>query len=294
MGRTLRNSGIMAGMGSKGDPCDNASVESCISTRPGYLLAPDGHAVAESQLGVDPRNAVRLIGVAPHLQDPPLQPLVGDPPATRRPALPRPVALPRDVQPRAQPGDSVVRPLLVDQLEGHGSRPASLWRQAPSIKSVNGSGSTSIRNRSPTARRGGGVGAQAPRCHGAIRGSAGRCSMTSARSGRGSRRQPALQRPDSRPRSRPSRERKECWSPHQQPRQSRVARPMMMSPVRALPTAVTGVPARNGKRLRVPTEQLPDRLAGVRHAVAPAGRSKGPGKCTDFRSYSRLGQRRAS
>lgn len=32
MGRTLRDSGIMASMGSKGDPWDNASAESCIST----------------------------------------------------------------------------------------------------------------------------------------------------------------------------------------------------------------------------------------------------------------------
>jgi transposase InsO family protein len=32
MGRTLRDSKIMAGMGSKGDPWDNASAESCIST----------------------------------------------------------------------------------------------------------------------------------------------------------------------------------------------------------------------------------------------------------------------
>jgi putative transposase len=32
MGRTLRNSKIMAGMGSKGDPWDNACAESCIST----------------------------------------------------------------------------------------------------------------------------------------------------------------------------------------------------------------------------------------------------------------------
>jgi len=32
MGRTLRDSGIMASMGSKGDPYDNASAESCIST----------------------------------------------------------------------------------------------------------------------------------------------------------------------------------------------------------------------------------------------------------------------
>jgi putative transposase len=32
MGRTLRDSGVMASMGSKGDPWDNASAESCIST----------------------------------------------------------------------------------------------------------------------------------------------------------------------------------------------------------------------------------------------------------------------
>jgi putative transposase len=32
MGRTLRDSQIMASMGSKGDPWDNASAESCIST----------------------------------------------------------------------------------------------------------------------------------------------------------------------------------------------------------------------------------------------------------------------
>ena len=32
MGRTLRDSGIMASMGSKGDPWDNAAAESCIST----------------------------------------------------------------------------------------------------------------------------------------------------------------------------------------------------------------------------------------------------------------------
>ena len=32
MGRTLRDSKIMASMGSKGDPWDNASAESCIST----------------------------------------------------------------------------------------------------------------------------------------------------------------------------------------------------------------------------------------------------------------------
>jgi putative transposase len=32
MGRTLRDSKIMASMGSTGDPWDNASAESCIST----------------------------------------------------------------------------------------------------------------------------------------------------------------------------------------------------------------------------------------------------------------------
>ena len=32
MGRTLRDSGVMASMGSKGDPWDNACAESCIST----------------------------------------------------------------------------------------------------------------------------------------------------------------------------------------------------------------------------------------------------------------------
>jgi putative transposase len=32
MGRTLRDSKVMASMGSKGDPWDNASAESCIST----------------------------------------------------------------------------------------------------------------------------------------------------------------------------------------------------------------------------------------------------------------------
>ena len=32
MGRTLRDSEIMASMGSKGDPWDNACAESCIST----------------------------------------------------------------------------------------------------------------------------------------------------------------------------------------------------------------------------------------------------------------------
>jgi putative transposase len=32
MGRTLRDTEIMASMGSKGDPWDNASAESCIST----------------------------------------------------------------------------------------------------------------------------------------------------------------------------------------------------------------------------------------------------------------------
>jgi transposase InsO family protein len=32
MGRTLRDSKIMASMGSKGHPWDNASAESCIST----------------------------------------------------------------------------------------------------------------------------------------------------------------------------------------------------------------------------------------------------------------------
>src|SRR5207249_11861112 len=32
MGRTLRDSKIMASMGSRGDPWDNASAESCIST----------------------------------------------------------------------------------------------------------------------------------------------------------------------------------------------------------------------------------------------------------------------
>jgi putative transposase len=32
MGRTLRDSKIMASMGSKGDPWDNACAESCIST----------------------------------------------------------------------------------------------------------------------------------------------------------------------------------------------------------------------------------------------------------------------
>jgi putative transposase len=32
MGRTLRDPGVMASMGSEGDPWDNASAESCIST----------------------------------------------------------------------------------------------------------------------------------------------------------------------------------------------------------------------------------------------------------------------
>jgi putative transposase len=32
MGRTLRDSGVMASMGSQGDPWDNACAESCIST----------------------------------------------------------------------------------------------------------------------------------------------------------------------------------------------------------------------------------------------------------------------
>jgi putative transposase len=38
MGRTLRDSKIMASMGSKGDPWDNASAESCISTIKNELI----------------------------------------------------------------------------------------------------------------------------------------------------------------------------------------------------------------------------------------------------------------
>ncbi len=38
MGRTLRDSKIMASMGSKGDPWDNASAESCVSTIKNELL----------------------------------------------------------------------------------------------------------------------------------------------------------------------------------------------------------------------------------------------------------------
>lgn len=38
LGRTLRDSGIMASMGSKGDPWDNAAAESCISTLKNELV----------------------------------------------------------------------------------------------------------------------------------------------------------------------------------------------------------------------------------------------------------------
>src|SRR6266568_4426918 len=98
--------------------------------------------VAVTQLGMQPRRPVDLIGCLPRLPDQRLQPLVLDATAAEQTMLPGPVALPADVQHRAQPGDGVVRPLLIDQLERHGSRPVSRAKYAAAFCKINFSSSS--------------------------------------------------------------------------------------------------------------------------------------------------------
>jgi len=100
-------------------PRDALDLE--LAHQPRDTLGADPQTLAERQLGPQPWRAVDLVGVPPRLQDPRLQPLILDPASTRRPFRPRPVALPADAKHRTQQGDGVVRPLLIDQPERHGS-----------------------------------------------------------------------------------------------------------------------------------------------------------------------------
>ncbi len=85
-----------------------------LAHQPGDALLADPQALCELQLGVQARSPVGLVGVLPGREDPRLQPLVVDAPAAGGPLPPGPVALPGDVQHRAQQGDGVVRALVID------------------------------------------------------------------------------------------------------------------------------------------------------------------------------------
>jgi putative transposase len=82
MGRTLRDSKIMASMGSRGDPWDTASAESCISTIKNARQAPDVHDARP--------GAARALRLHRRLLQPaqaPLQPRHAQPRRIRTPIL---------------------------------------------------------------------------------------------------------------------------------------------------------------------------------------------------------------
>src|SRR5439155_20754882 len=101
-----------------------------LTHQPRDALLADPQPAGESQLGMQARRPVGFVGCPPRLPDQRLQPLVLEATAAGRTLLPGPVALPADVQHRAQPGDGGVRPALIDQPERHGSRPVSRAKYA--------------------------------------------------------------------------------------------------------------------------------------------------------------------
>ena len=98
--------------------------------QPSDALLADLDAIAEAQLGVDPRCTVDLLGLAVDLPDPLAELAVGELPGARRTALPGVEALTRDTDDPAQQGDRELCGLSLDEPEpGHG-RSVSLAKKA--------------------------------------------------------------------------------------------------------------------------------------------------------------------
>jgi hypothetical protein len=103
-----------------------SALDAQLAHQPGGALLPDPDATVDTKPGGDPGRAVGVTAALIQRQDLELQLIVAKLASAWWSPLPGLVALPGDLKHRAQQGDGVVRPLLVDQPEGPHGRSVSL------------------------------------------------------------------------------------------------------------------------------------------------------------------------